>query len=113
MKLIDKDALVAKIERLYNRAERRVTLEKEGLKAEDTRKYEDGLADAYDIILSFINTLEVKEVDFEKELDRIWFDNKLGNYFDNDALDFAHVRTMCKHFFELGIAENNKAQKGE
>ena len=49
-----------------------------------------------------------ENVDFEKELDRIWFDNKLGDYFDNDALDFAHIRTICKHFYSLGLA-----QKGE
>ena len=60
---------------------------------------------------TYINTLEVKEMDFEKELDRIWFDNKLGNYFDNDALDFAHIRTLCKHFFELGIQQSKNNNK--
>lgn len=56
-----------------------------------------------------LDTLEVKEVNLEKELDRIWFDNKLGNYFNNDAMDFGHIRTLCRHFFELGL----KVQKGE
>lgn len=46
---------------------------------------------------------EQPEVNFEKELDRIWFDNKLGDYFNNDALDFAHIKTLCKHFYELGL----------
>ena len=52
--------------------------------------------------------LEVKEVDFETELDRIWFDNKFGEAFNNDAVDFTRIRMLCKHFFELGLA-----QKGE
>lgn len=51
-----------------------------------------------------------ENVDFEKELDRIWFDNKLGDYFDNDALDFAHIRTLCKHFFELGLSVSNSTK---
>lgn len=90
MELIDKAAVVAEITNLKV-------------------KYECGWNCAIDKVLEHIDDLEVKEVDFEKELDRIWFDNKLGNYFDNDALDFAHVRTICKHFFELGL----KVQKGE
>jgi hypothetical protein len=49
-------------------------------------------------ILSFINTLEVKEVDFEKEY--------------KDFINSDNGRSMfetAKHFFELGL----KAQKGE
>ena len=89
MKLIDKDALVAEIEKLYN-----------------------GEIDTYtrnilDRLKSNIDTLEVKEVDLEKYyhdfLQKEWFGN-------------SHVRTVsemmaftAKHFFELGL----KAQKGE
>ena len=51
---------------------------------------------------------EQPKVDFEKELDRIWFDNKIGDYFDNDALDFAHIKTLCKHFYELGLNARKK-----
>lgn len=93
MELIDKATVVAEIERIeYETNYEPFTDEVLG-KRNGCRK-----------IREFLDTLEVKEVDFEKELDRIWFDNKLGNYFDNDALDFAHVRTLCKHFFELGLA---------
>lgn len=46
-------------------------------------------------------TLEVKEPDFEKEFSRIWFD--FGEYFNNSAVNFARIRTICKHFFELGL----------
>ena len=91
MELIDKDALVAGLKNM---------IDDYWSDSENTMGiYPYALEKA----IEYAETLEVKEVDFEKELDRIWFDNKLGNYFDNDALDFAHVRTLCKHFFELGL----------
>ena len=104
---INKDALVVEIEK--RKAINEKSYIQTFLNSNDNRDY-FGYKVQEDIdILSFIDTLEVKEVDFEKELDRIWFDNRLGNYFDNDAMDFTHIRTLCKHFFELGL----KAQKGE
>lgn len=88
MKLIDKDALVAGIEKRinFNRT----------LNAHSR-------ADECNAILSFINSLEVKEVDLEKELDsmitpELKFHKALPSLFD-----------VAKHFFELGL----KAQKGE
>lgn len=45
---------------------------------------------------------EQPDVDFEKELDRIWFDEKFGDNFDNSAVDFANVRWICNYFYELG-----------
>ena len=56
-----------------------------------------------------IDTLEVKEVDLEKEKDDYW--NKLcnsefGELLERDAKWFDDI---AKHFFELGL----KAQKGE
>lgn len=56
MKLIDKDALIAEIERRLRELSQ---LEK--------ASYEIGLYDAYKIVLSFIDTIEVKEVDLDKE----------------------------------------------
>lgn len=56
----------------------------------------------YKGIFSFINTLEVKEVDLEKELDsmitpELKFHKALPSLFD-----------VAKHFFELGMSVNNK-----
>ena len=93
MKLIDKSALVAEINKriidapINNIGHQRVW--------------------AYNDVKDIIGTLEVKDVDLEKYyhdfLQKEWFGN-------------SHVRTMsemmaftAKHFFELGI----KAQKGE
>ena len=51
-------------------------------------------------ILSFLDTLEVKEADLEKEIDRI-DDSVPGRRED--------IEYIARHFFELGL----KAQKGE
>ena len=93
--LIPADKLISEIERLAKSYQDPIFITVRGNTANNFR----------DNLLSFITSLqqEQPEVDFEKELDRIWFDNKLGNYFDNDALDYAHIKTLCKHFYELGL----------
>lgn len=93
---INKDALVAEIKR-----------RKEINRYRDTNDslFED------EAVLSFIATLEVKEVDLEK----VFLDeySKFSN--DVDAMDYAFpidladYKDFAKHFFELGI---NAAQKG-
>ena len=92
MKLINKSALVAEIER-----------RKEINKYRDTNDslFED------EAILSFIDTLEVKEVDlddyYHKFLEKEWF-SKHCNRTISEMMAFT-----AKHFFELGL----KVQKGE
>ena len=54
-------------------------------------------------ILSFLDTLEVKEVDLDKEVTSYILDNTRDGYFRADIHDVA------EHFYELGL----KAQKGE
>ena len=56
--------------------------------------------------LDFLNTLEVKEVDLEKEFEN-YMDKYNGVWVDSDYIRFA------EHFFALGMAVSNKAQKGE
>ena len=100
MKLIDKDALVAEIER-------RIKTNKECMLGLRNLDYYQGKVDALNDTISFLDALEVKEVDLEKYyhefLQKEWFGN-------------SHVRTVsemmaftAKHFFELGL----KAQKGK
>jgi len=89
--LIDKAALVAEIK------ERIETYNKGYANGDDRR------ADALEVLLHDIDTLEVKVVDLEKELDsmitsELKFHKALPSLFD-----------VAKHFFELGL----KAQKGE
>lgn len=82
--LIDKDALVAEIK------ERIKTYNKGYANGDDSR------ADALEVLLHDIDTLEVKEVELEKELEDFLEKNSDSNGFFN-PLDVA------KHFFELGI----------
>ena len=90
---IDKSALVAEIERI---------------------KKEECPTDSYEgrckllwfeRFLSFINTLEVKEVDLEKELDVII------DSLNNDKYEHLSIRQqlshIARHFFELGLQVNN------
>ena len=90
MKLIDKAAVVAEIEKLKG-------LLLKGACASQISMQTNCKEETYNEILSFLDTLEVKEVDLEKELKRL-----IGNVGQCD-------RKLAKHFFELGL----KAQKGE
>ena len=105
---IEKDALVAEIER---RLEELSQLEK--------ASYEIGLYDAYKIVLSFIDTLEVKEVDLE--LITGWFDHiaqiaddrmTLTNQRMTDAHALDEIKCLAKNSSEF-ITKHYKAQKGE
>lgn len=84
--LIDKDALIAEIERRISEVEQI-----------DKASYEIGLYDAYKIILSFINTLEVKGIDLRKEIANQYE----SNY--EDYLTYEEFADIAKHFFELGV----------
>ena len=63
-------------------------------------------------VLSFLDTIEVKDVDLEKELDT-WRHNHFHGRRDKEAsgeyLERVSQLDLAKHFFELGL----KAQKGE
>ena len=92
MKLIDKSALVAEIEK------RRESNAKE-------RYFGRLVEDNY--FLDFLDTLEVKEVDLEKEYEEFVVDDPIfGNFITNDTMGMK----LAKHFFELGL---KVAQKGE
>lgn len=96
MKLIDKDTLIAEIDKQkigYN------TDGNHSVEYDTTRK-----------ILDIINTLSVKEVDLEKEIEthlKECLDVKFPT--TNIELIKKDVRYTAEMFFELGL----KAQKGE
>lgn len=73
------------------------------------------LQDHYEDLLSFLNTLEVKEVDLEKEIDNIWNPRFNLGWDEKSLLSMNHegFTTTAKHFFELGMAASIKAQKVE
>lgn len=105
MKLIDKDALVAEIER-------RIKHYNESVKEFGDEGYNDNVlmeqckANTCEHILSFIETLEVREVDLEKELND-WRHNHFHGRRDKDAngewLERISQLELAKHFFELGL----------
>ena len=96
MKLIDKDALLAEIESL---------LDKGKYHEEYDCAYRDGNNSALYALKEKIDTLEVKEVDLDKEIDNFWDKN-----YRKVECGVKDIKLIGEHFFELGI---KAAQKGE
>lgn len=115
MKLIDKETLIAEIERLAEVGRTNANVFNKHRKEKAIWLQQAGVCNR---ILSFINTLEVKEVDLEKEIkNRIDSLSNLYCYMEdlfingneeegvypipekvtNELFEFA------KHFFELGL----------
>ena len=68
MKLIDKDIVIAEIEREFKNINLNyVSVGSHPSDSDTNKKLQDGISKNLQILLSFINTLEVKEVDLEKE----------------------------------------------
>ena len=99
MKLIDKAALVAEIKRI-----------------EHETNYEPFTDEVFGervvckCLKEFLNTLEVKEVDLEKEVN-VFIDNEMK--FLSDEVGYDTLSTIARYFFELGLSVSNKAQKGK
>lgn len=111
---IDKDALLAEIERLKADAlQKKSQCKRSGL---ERIMHQIG---AYNKIISFLDTLEVKEVDWEKESELIANgimisvqSNKYGtNTYNTERNDFNHyhLQMAARKGIEFGL----KAQKGE
>ena len=89
--LIDKAAVVAEIER---------RLKNNGTRAElDRSAFEAGRAGEDKDILAFLDTLEVKEVDLEKEYKDFVEEDPVYNKLVNGVVG----KAIAKHFFELGL----------
>lgn len=98
---IDKSALVAEIKR-------RIDL----LKTNESGVFHTFASEMiiieYENILSFLDTLEVKEADLNKEIEDVKHNYKVDNN-QHTSICSADIEWLAKHFFELGL----KAQKGE
>lgn len=94
---INKDALVAEIKRYKHKADERLKIKGRTL-AEDCK--DSALQNLCGNLLHFIDTLEVKKVDLEKE-----FDNYTKNIFASDVQfePFTHLYNCAKYFYELGL----------
>ena len=96
--LIDKSALVAEIERRINE-----------INLDSIEDWRYRLQREHDIevmknILSLIDTLEVKEVDLEKEYKDLVEEDPVYNKLVNGIVG----KAIAKRFFELGITASNK-----
>lgn len=103
---IDKDAVVAEIERLILNGQTELK------ESEERKDYESYVALAERIatcinVLSFLDTLEVKEVNLDREIRRYRMRNSIIQHREESLYDY--MANVAKHFFELGL----KAQKGE
>ena len=105
--LIDKDALVTEI---LKKLADILACKKDA----STPEERIALADMQNLckdILSFLDTLEVKEIDLEKELSYEDYTNFFKEHPDLDRdWGFDECWVFAKYFFELGAA---KPQKGE
>ena len=106
---IPKDVLVAEIERLILNGKLKCQQSQENNDQVSYIAWSEHIA-ACGKILSFLNTLEVKEMDFEKDL----YDIKraCGIFKENDIGEISGncLDWVAKHFFELGL---KAAQKRE
>ena len=76
--------------------------------------YYQGKVDALNDTISFLDTLEAKEVDLDKEI-KDYFNNQpiVTRFKGTDYKLVPNAEKIAKHFYELGMAVSNKAQKGE
>lgn len=100
-KYIPLDALVAEIERLKD----------EYLKHIRDKFYAEWSCGTLDNILSFLDTIDVKEVDLEAELNK-WRHSHFHGRRDKDAdgeyLERISQLELAKHFYSLGLAQKGK-----
>ena len=112
MKLIDKDALVAEIERRKNLCEK-IALD---LRNQENKDYYQGKAESCKEIIDHLDTLEVKEVDLEKAIDDYIYTHdgrkRLALELDWKCCNLTlkggdEIIKFAQHFFELGVSANN------
>ena len=71
---------------------------------EDTM-FEQGRISAFEDAKLFLDTLEVKEVDLEKEIRCYRMNNPIIGHREEPLYDY--MTNVAKHFFELGLNANN------
>ena len=104
---ISKSALVAEIECRKQDAINNCG----GFKSIREHECDSCIVGQYEEMEEILNTIEVKEVDLEKEIKKEYFKHRCYGSRNNMLviLNGPQFNKIAKHFFELGI----KAQKGE
>lgn len=88
MKLIDKADVVEKIESLQD-----ATMDEN---RNFLSSYHEGIFNGLSEIEAFIDNLEVKKIDLEKEIKRFTMSKEL---YESDSV----IKAVAEHFFELGL----------
>lgn len=101
MKLIDKDALVAKVDKGIN-----------GRNDWQLDEYRKGYHDALTMLKKYLSTLEVKEVKLDKE-SLTWEDVKLIAEIGEDFMNSEESDNLSEEEYYIEILNRFKAQKGE
>ena len=86
---ISKSALVAEIEKRRDESWLGNYTKEKGI-----------IFDITDEILSFLDTLEGKDVDLEEEVDK-WYNNEAPKEFEH--ILYRDIENFAKYFFELGL----------
>ena len=102
---ISKSALVAEIENKFEKYWKRG--EESDALQDGNAKYWGGVLSCLNEVKTLINTLEVKEVDLEKEIQDIFQKYKNG-YNGTVICNETDFSLIAKHFFELGIKAKDK-----
>jgi hypothetical protein len=98
--LIDKDRVVAEIKERIDRDNEKAASYPDNSETDYLYRVKEAV---YKDLLSFLDTLEVKEVDLNAAVERYVEQHK------SELQGYMDIRRIARHFFELGL----KAQKGE
>ena len=103
MKLIDKDALVAEIESKIEKYTKHG--EESDAKRDGYGMYWGGVISCLNEVQTLIDTLEVKEVNLEKELKEDWLfaDKSEVDCFESMCLTKDMFVSLAKKYFKLGL----------
>lgn len=107
MKLIDKSAVVAEIKSRIKESEKLADVAADN-NLHNTLEANELLIRQYTSLLSFLDSLEVKDVGLEKETKKWWKERLHLNPENQLWMDAHQSLVFAKHFFELGI----NARKG-
>ena len=99
MKLIDKDKIVVEIERRIK------CITKEYQESQQPEFFLLGKINGLENLLSFLNTIETKEIDLKKEF-YDFLDTLTGK--DNGHLSEDELFRIAEYFYELGLTEKGE-----
>ena len=102
MELIDKADVVAEIERLKHKL-------LDNIICESDKEWAIRTAHQLNRIIWFIDTLEVKEIDLDEEIERF----VKSDEFQKASGTIKVTNLLAKHFFELGIQQSNHNKNEE